>query len=66
MVLYKVVNGKRTPLDIVGRSGGYGVDAKVEPQKWHTWNNSFPFQMTLKMFLENSTRKRGQSLNAAR
>lgn len=41
VVLYKVVNGKRSPLDIIGRSGGYGLDAKVEPQKWHTMRVEF-------------------------
>ena len=41
VVLYKVVNGKRSPLDIIGRSGGYGMDAKVEPQKWHTMRVEF-------------------------
>src|SRR5712692_2024873 len=29
VVLYKTVGGVRSPLDIVGRSGGYGVTAKV-------------------------------------
>src|SRR6266852_1311942 len=35
-VLYKTVEGKRTSLDIVGRKGGYGVDAKVAKNQWHT------------------------------
>ena len=41
VVLYKTVGGKRTPLDIVGRKGGYGVAAKVDPQKWHTLRVEF-------------------------
>lgn len=36
VVLYKVENGKRSSLDIVGRKGGYGVETKVAPQTWHT------------------------------
>jgi hypothetical protein len=36
VVLYKTVNGTRTELDIVGRSGGYGQKAPVPPQQWHT------------------------------
>jgi hypothetical protein len=34
VVLYKVENGKRTPLDIVGRTAGYGVNAPVPGQQW--------------------------------
>jgi hypothetical protein len=34
VVLYKVQNGKRTVLDIVGRTGGYGVKVKVPPHEW--------------------------------
>jgi hypothetical protein len=41
VVLYKVENGKRTALDIVGRAGGYGVTAKVEPARWHTLRVEF-------------------------
>jgi hypothetical protein len=41
IVLYKTVDGKRTPLDIAGRTGGYGVEAKVEPKKWHTLRVEF-------------------------
>jgi hypothetical protein len=29
VVLYKTVNGKGSPLDIVGRKGGYGISEKV-------------------------------------
>jgi hypothetical protein len=36
VVLYKVEDGKRKALDIIGRSGGYGVTAKVAPNEWHT------------------------------
>lgn len=41
VVLYKVAKGKRTPLDIVGRKGGYGVKTKVAPQQWHTLRVEF-------------------------
>jgi hypothetical protein len=41
VVLYKTVNGKRSPLDIVGRSGGYGVKAAVAREKWHTLRVEF-------------------------
>jgi len=34
VVLYKTVNGVRRPLDIVGRTGGYGVDASVPSDRW--------------------------------
>jgi hypothetical protein len=34
VVLYKTVGGVRSPLDIVGRSGGYGVDVSVPPDQW--------------------------------
>ncbi len=34
VVLYKTVNGVRSPLDIVGRKGGYGVDIPVPANQW--------------------------------
>jgi hypothetical protein len=34
VVLYKTVNGVRSPLDIVGRRGGYGIDVSVPADKW--------------------------------
>jgi len=40
-VLYKTVNGKRSPLDIVGRKGGYGVKEKVASGEWHTLRVEF-------------------------
>jgi 3-keto-disaccharide hydrolase len=40
-VLYKTVNGKRTPLDIVGRKGGYGVKETVASGQWHTLRVEF-------------------------
>jgi len=40
-VLYKTVNGKRTPLDIVGRTGGYGVKETVASGQWHTLRVEF-------------------------
>jgi hypothetical protein len=41
VVLYKTENGKRKSLDIVGRKGGYGVETKVGPLKWHTLRVEF-------------------------
>jgi hypothetical protein len=41
VVAYKVEKGKRSSLDIIGRSGGYGVDEKVAPQTWHTLRVEF-------------------------
>jgi hypothetical protein len=34
VVLYKTVNGVRSPLDIVGRNGGYGVQVPVPANQW--------------------------------
>ncbi len=41
VVLYKTVNGKRSPLDIVGRKGGYGVKETVASGQWHTLRVEF-------------------------
>jgi hypothetical protein len=41
VVLYKTVKGVRSPLDIVGRRGGYGVDVAVAPNQWHTLRAEF-------------------------
>ena len=41
VVLYKTVGGKRSPLDIVGRKGGYGVKTSVAPKHWHTLRVDF-------------------------
>jgi hypothetical protein len=41
VVLYKIVAGKRTALDIVGRKGGYGVKEPVAPAQWHTLRVEF-------------------------
>jgi hypothetical protein len=41
VVLYRVKEGKRTALDIVGRKGGYGVDEKVAPARWHRLRAEF-------------------------
>ena len=41
VVLYKTVNGRRSPLDIVGRKGGYGINEKVASGKWHTLRVEF-------------------------
>jgi hypothetical protein len=41
VVLYKTVDGKRSPLDIVGRSGGYGVNRPVPSGQWHSLRVEF-------------------------
>lgn len=35
VVLYKTVNGARSAIDIVGRTGGYGVNVPVPANQWH-------------------------------
>jgi Domain of Unknown Function (DUF1080) len=40
-VLYKTVNGTRSPLDIVGRKGGYGVSVPVPANTWHSLRIDF-------------------------
>jgi hypothetical protein len=40
-VLYKTVNGSRSPLDIVGRKGGYGVSVPVPANIWHSLRVDF-------------------------
>jgi hypothetical protein len=41
VVLYKVQDGRRTALDIVGRKGGYGVKTPVASGAWHTLRVEF-------------------------
>ena len=41
VVLYKTVNGARSPLDILGRKGGYGVKAAVPANQWHALRVEF-------------------------
>src|SRR5215813_606706 len=41
VVLYKTVRGVRSPLDIVGRRGGYGVEQAVPANQWHTLRVEF-------------------------
>jgi hypothetical protein len=41
VVLYKTVKGVRSPLDIVGRKGGYGVNAPVPANTWHSLRIDF-------------------------
>src|ERR1700733_14868229 len=41
VVLYKTVNGIRSPLDIVGRKGGYGTNIKVPANIWHSLRIDF-------------------------
>jgi hypothetical protein len=41
VVLYRTVNGTRSPLDIVGRKGGYGVKVAVPANQWHTLRVEF-------------------------
>lgn len=41
VVLYKTVDGVRSPLDIVGRKGGYGTNVAVPSGAWHTLRVDF-------------------------
>jgi hypothetical protein len=41
VVAYTTVNGRRSPLEIVGRAGGYGVKAAVPAGQWHTLRVAF-------------------------
>lgn len=41
VVLYKTVNGTRSSLDIVGRTGGYGINVGVPSGTWHTLRIDF-------------------------
>jgi hypothetical protein len=41
VVLYKTVNGVRSPLDIVSRKGGYGIDVPVLANTWHSLRIDF-------------------------
>ena len=41
VVLYKTVNGVRSPLDIVGRKGGYGIEVPVPANTWHSLRVDF-------------------------
>ena len=44
VVLYKTVKGVRSPLDIVGRKGGYGVNVPVPSGVWHSLRVEFSGQ----------------------
>ena len=41
IVMYKTLNGDRITLDVAGRRGGYGVNAPVPPNVWHTLRVDF-------------------------
>lgn len=41
VVLYKMVSGVRTSLEIVGRKGGYGVGTPVSSGQWHVLRCDF-------------------------
>jgi hypothetical protein len=41
VVLYRMVRGTRSALDIVGRKGGYGIKEPVAPAQWHTLRVDF-------------------------
>lgn len=41
VVLYKTIDGVRTPLDIVGRKGGYGISTPVSSGQWHALRCDF-------------------------
>ena len=50
VVLYRTVNGKRSSLEIVGRTGGYGVKEKVASGQWHTLRVEFAGNMFTVIF----------------
>jgi hypothetical protein len=41
VVLYKIVDGVRSALDIVGRKGGYGLEVRVPANTWHSLRVNF-------------------------
>jgi hypothetical protein len=41
VVLYKTVKSVRSPLDIVGRKGGYGIKVSVPANTWHSLRVDF-------------------------
>ena len=41
VVLYKLVDGKRSSLSVKGRASGYGVNVKVPKAKWSTLRVEF-------------------------
>ena len=41
VVLYKTVSRVRSPLDIVGRKGGYGIETSVPANVWHSLRVDF-------------------------
>ena len=41
VVLYKMIKGVRTSLDIMGRKGGYGFNVAVPSGQWHTLRCDF-------------------------
>jgi hypothetical protein len=41
VVLYKTVNGKRSSLQVKGRTSGYGLDTKVPSGRWSTLRVDF-------------------------
>ncbi|TFV44583.1 hypothetical protein E4K65_28220 [Bradyrhizobium niftali] len=41
VVLYKTIKGVRSPLEIVGRKGGYGVNTPVLSGQWHALRCDF-------------------------
>ena len=41
VVLYRVHNGKRQSLPLVGREVGYGLDIEVAADRWHTLRVEF-------------------------
>jgi hypothetical protein len=50
VVLYKTVDGKRTSLQVKGRTFGYGVDAKVPENKWSTLRIEFSGKLFTALF----------------
>ncbi len=50
VVLYKVENGKRKDLPLVGKGRTYGMDAPMETAKWHTLKVSIQENMFTVLF----------------
>jgi hypothetical protein len=41
IVIFKVERGRRTALNMIDRKGSFGVDAPVDPRRWHTLRVEF-------------------------
>jgi hypothetical protein len=65
-VLYKTVNGTRSPLDIVGRNGGYGVAVAVPANIWHSLRIDFKGALHRVLQRQANVRGRGFHLHRGR